>query len=935
MYNTDKKEKNKCDKKKNKISNNNINMKKLIKSKNNLFKKDINNITEFLSSKRIKEGQPLNYVIAGAEFMNGSYFIDLGDKNKLYDLIIKSFDENNFTGMITEYRSQYYPMFFDIDEIPFKINPNDFIDNGLEEFIIIENSNNNNLELKKYKIHFPNLIVDSNFMLYFLAFIKNDELLSKYHKYMDKCVYTTNGNRLLYTQGDKKTYYGLENATFYGMEEITDKLELMDMISIYTNHKKFCNELIEFNNELFKQEELKDIVKKDIELIKTAPFISKKHKLKIIEKYNQKFTDEYVPQNEIEIAINKCLSYLNVENLNQVDWFKCLIICKKLNTPEIFWKWNSTYSKLNEAEDKKRWENATTDKLSYGTLHYLIKKYNGEEFYKSIANEINICKKKEEKIILPTRSVLKDIAYKAFYGQHYQKYKSPERNQLLNDCDGHTADMIKNMKSALMKKLNQHITMILGDGTIHYILENFNSDNDFDIKKNERDIKLIFRNRDITIEIIKSSKKGNAEFHVMEIDLFTMWLDSSERKEKLKKIFNPTTEEEEDKENFNLFRGFNFSKSDMELWGNNDIKYLTDHILNIWCKGNKIYCDYVLNYFAHIYQKPNKKTMVMLCVKSLYEGAGKSLTIHKLMEGLGEQYIFATGDKEQVLGRFNGQMSRKLIILLEEAFFSGDKKSKSKLKEYITATTIPVEKKGIDTYVEDAFHNYISFSNETWYAPVDNGSRRYFCLEASNKYAGVQNEEKKEYFSNIANIDPRNIAKYFYERDISDFNPRQFKLTKYMIDQMIHGFNSVEKYIHYLLEQGFIKMNTMTDMNGNEIEEKLEFNKPIQKERIYAYYKNRYEKDYSFIRDEGLFWKKMKEVLTDTDEKCYMEEFRPHKSKRMVKFKSFNICLEFWKEKYGYDPHNDNMLNMAQEDMDIVEGEELDNQEYLIDSDSD
>ena len=41
MYNTDKKEKNKCDKKKNKISNNNINMKKLIKSKNNLFKKEI------------------------------------------------------------------------------------------------------------------------------------------------------------------------------------------------------------------------------------------------------------------------------------------------------------------------------------------------------------------------------------------------------------------------------------------------------------------------------------------------------------------------------------------------------------------------------------------------------------------------------------------------------------------------------------------------------------------------------------------------------------------------------------------------------------------------------------------------------------------------------------------------------------------------------
>jgi len=921
--------KNKCDKIKKLKYNNNINMKNLLKPKTKNFVRQITNINDFLSSKRVNYDKPLNYLVAGAEFMNGKYYIELGDKNKLYDLVINSFKHQNFIGMITECRSQYYPMFFDIDGIPFEIEPNDFIDCGLEEFIIIENSNNNNLELKKYKLHFPNLIVDSNFMLYFLEFIKSNETLGKYHKYMDKCVYTSNGNRLLYTQGDKKTYYSLENSKFYGIEEITNKLELMNMISIYTPHyTKISDELLELNNMLFNEEEIKDVVKKDIEIILTAPYLSKKQKSQITETHKEKFSKDYKPQTDIEIAINKCLCCLDIEELSQEDWFKCLVICKSLNTPEVFWKWNSTYSKVNESEDKKRWDIAKCDKISYGSLHHLIKKYKGDEFYNSIRNEINIYKKKPKNIIVPTKTILLGIAERAYYGEYYDKYKKGDKNKLLKEFDSpKTAG--NRMINKLVKKMNEHLTMIISDGAVHYIFENFQSKNSFDIKKNSKDIKDIFKNRDFTIEIIEKDKNGNCEFTKCKIKLFDLWMESEQRKEKLRKYFNPVVDIDEEDENFNLFRGFNHSKKDMELWGDDNIKPLTDHILNIWCKGNKRYCEYVLNYFSWIYQKPNQKTKVMLCVKSKYEGAGKSLTINKIFEGLGKEYIFSSADKDQVLGRFNGQMSSKLIIVLEEAFFSGDKRCKSKLKEYITGEVIPIEKKGIDMYDEDAYHNYISFSNETWYAPVDNGSRRYFCLEASNKYAGVQDKEKAEYFNKIAELDSRNIAKFFYERDITDFNPRKFELTEYMIDQMENGFNSVEKYMAYLLEQGFIKFNIY-----NDVEEKLEFNKPIQKERMYAYYKSRYEKDYSFIRDEGQFWKKLKDVLTDTNENCYMKFFKPFNNKRMVKLDSFNQVLEFWKNKYGYDPHNDNKLNLTEEDK--TDMNELNKNEYnMEDIDSD
>ena len=108
-----------------------------------------------------------------------------------------------------------------------------------------------------------------------------------------------------------------------------------------------------------------------------------------------------------------------------------------------------------------------------------------------------------------------------------------------------------------------------------------------------------------------------------------------------------------------------------------------------------------------------------------------------------------------------------------------------------------------------------------------------------------------------------------------------------------------------------------TEIKLNQYEgssEQLDFNEPVQKERIYSYYKSKYSSDYSFIRDEGLFWKKFRDVLTDTEENCYMTEFRPYKSKRMIKLSPFNEVLEFWKKKYGYDPHNDNMESLNQTD---------------------
>lgn len=909
--------KNKCDNNEKKKYNNSINMRKLINNNHTTkFNSLTNNIKIFLNKRRVNDTKPLNYLVSGSADSNGKFYIDMGEKQKLYNLVLDSFIDEKFEGMITECRSEFYPLFFDIDGLPFEIDSDDFKDMG--KCIIIENSNNDNLKEKKYKVHFPELIVDSRFCLQMLEHIKYDDILQKYHQYMDKCVYISNGNRLLYTMGSKKTFYSLEKAKFYNFDKIPDTIELMNMISIYTpQHTKLSNQLLELSNHFYSNEDIENSIQKDINIILTAPYLSKKQKINIEKIESQRHEKGFIPQSEKEQVIDKSLSYLNVEELEHNDWFKILVVCKNLKADAVFWSWNNTYSKLNLEEDKKRWDNVNKNSeiLSFGTIHYLIKKYKGEEFYNEIKPEINILQnKKKIQSLLPNKTILLDMAERAYYGNNYDKYKSKnEKHLLLSSCtDEELTKSFYNLEKIIVEELNKHLCMITCDGGIHYIVENISRDKDFDIKKNEKDLTLLFSNRNFNIELM-NFEKGVFTYKKKKINIYKLWQESEQRREKLKKYFNPIVEPSDDDDNFNLFRGFKYSKNDMQLWGDCNIKPLLDHILNVWCQGNQSYCDYILNYFAHIYQKPNEKTKVMLCVKSKYEGAGKSLTINKVFEGM-KDYIFATADKDQVLGRFNSQMSSKLIIVLEEAFFSGDKRSKSKLKEYITCESLPIENKGFDIYNENSYHNYITFSNETWYAPVDNNSRRYFCVEASNKYAGIQNSKIESYFNEIANLDSRNIAKFFYERDISQFNPRKFELTEYMIDQMENGFNSVEKYMSILLQQGFIKLNEFSNKS-----EKLEFDKPIQKERMYAYYKSKFNKDYSFIRDERLFWKTLKSVLTNKEGDIFIQEYRPHNSKRMVKLKSFDKVLQFWKEKYGYDPHNDDMQDLNDEDIKYIE----------------
>ena len=143
-----------------------------------------------------------------------------------------------------------------------------------------------------------------------------------------------------------------------------------------------------------------------------------------------------------------------------------------------------------------------------------------------------------------------------------------------------------------------------------------------------------------------------------------------------------------------------------------DIEPLLDHYKHIFCKGDEVCYEYLLNILAHVVQKPTIKTKVMVGLRSKYQGAGKNLGISHLQAIIGRKHSTALSNAKHVIGDFNAMLSGKTLVILDEAIWGGMKKDKSSIKTLISEPRIPIRLMRTDAYEEDSYHFIMAFSNE-------------------------------------------------------------------------------------------------------------------------------------------------------------------------------------------------------------------------------
>ncbi|MER8546470.1 DUF5906 domain-containing protein [Mesorhizobium sp. M1169] len=202
--------------------------------------------------------------------------------------------------------------------------------------------------------------------------------------------------------------------------------------------------------------------------------------------------------------------------------------------------------------------------------------------------------------------------------------------------------------------------------------------------------------------------------------LFPEWLDSTYRDHRTEIVFKPYVHGTKDltpKNHLNLYRGLALEPVE------GDCMDYYRHVFHIICGGNMRFFKYVITWLAQMMQQPDKKPGTALVLRGL-KGIGKGIFVDALRPILGRHSV-KVSDPKQLTGNFNGHMDAKILAIAEEAFFGGDRKVDSIVKDMITSDRMMLERKFMDATEIDDYRRFIFLSNAENVVRATPDERRY------------------------------------------------------------------------------------------------------------------------------------------------------------------------------------------------------------------
>jgi uncharacterized protein DUF5906 len=301
-------------------------------------------------------------------------------------------------------------------------------------------------------------------------------------------------------------------------------------------------------------------------------------------------------------------------------------------------------------------------------------------------------------------------------------------------------------------------------------------------KLKPQDLRLAYHNR-FTKDV--NDKK------VIGIDQY--WLDSPARPNYGGSTFQPNPNVILRPDTFNWFRGF----AVRPVYGAN-IDPILEYVLTGLCKNNNDYFNWLIQWSAHIFQKPWEKPGTSPVIRSDEEGTGKSFYFRRILGTLmdgddGTHLYFAFSNPNMLTGDFSGHIENNLLLHSEEAFSAESKKEDSIIKNIITEDYVSINPKNLQARFIKSYHRVAFTGNPVHVIKVSVHGRRFFVLVASDKY-----KENTEFFGNLmkllANSGAEALMYYFMHVDLRDFDPRVAPRTEYLLDQQIESFDSIENF---------------------------------------------------------------------------------------------------------------------------------------------
>jgi hypothetical protein len=357
----------------------------------------------------------------------------------------------------------------------------------------------------------------------------------------------------------------------------------------------------------------------------------------------------------------------------------------------------------------------------------------------------------------------------------------------------------------LLERLNDEYAVILRGSQVlimrHWTGEDGNSKLVF---LNKRDFLLLQQNNNLFTEEGKPIKVGDC------------WLSWTHRAAYEEVYFEP--EGRVYQRRYNLWRGFAVNPKP-----GGKFTIFLDHVKNNICQGNAEHFEWVMAWLADMFQHPARKLGTALVLRGPM-GIGKGQFAYHIGRLLGIHYMPIT-QSSQLTGKFNGHMADKLLMFVDEGWWSDERNGAGILRALITEPEVTIEMKGRDAVTIQNFTRFIIAANADWVVPLGMGDeRRFMMLDV-----GTLVQRNTEYFK--AMQDELNaegyeaLLDYLLHYEYSETIARNILQTQALQDNKIYSMPDELKWWHECLIKGKIgefKLTESSDSNYIETDKFFE-----------------------------------------------------------------------------------------------------------------
>jgi len=293
-----------------------------------------------------------------------------------------------------------------------------------------------------------------------------------------------------------------------------------------------------------------------------------------------------------------------------------------------------------------------------------------------------------------------------------------------------------------------------------------------------------YQNRGIVVGI----KKGQEVIQ----KLGAWWLEHPMRRQYKGIVFEPG---QKVPGYYNLWRGFAVKPKE------GDCSKFLEHIRVNVAHGNEEYFNYIIGWFASIFQNPASKCGTSLVLRGK-QGTGKTKIGEVIGSLLGPHYLLVS-DSRYVTGRFNSHLASRIVLHADEAFWAGDKAAEGKIKDLITGDELLIELKGKEPFSVKNYIRLLVTGNPQWVVPAGPEERRFAVFEM-----GGRNIQDHKFFAAIdKEMDNGGLEALLYHLlnfDLSKVNLRKIPNTPELLNQKLNSLESLPSWFLTILEEGIL-----------------------------------------------------------------------------------------------------------------------------------